>query len=81
MLTAFRFLPTQSMAADMGRMNCGGGGLCFGSGSSGSGGTLGDPEEGSEEQPGSPMATDRRASGGSACSPQVGACLNSQRMC
>lgn len=80
----------QSMAADMSKMSCGGGagGLLLGGldGRSGSGRLSGDSSSGrgaapdggslSDEGPGSPMATDRRTSGSSACSPQAGSLLN-----
>lgn len=65
------------MAADMSKMSCGGGLSLGGRADSGrlsadSGCARTAPEASvSDEGPGSPMATDRRGSGGSAGSPQV----------
>ena len=60
----------QSMAADMSKMSCaGGGGFSLGS-ASGSGASP-DGGSASDDSPGSPMATDRRTSGGSASTPEV----------
>lgn len=54
------------MAADMSKMSCAGGrGFSLGSSVSPDGGSV------SDDSPGSPMATDRRTSGGSACTPEV----------
>lgn len=54
------------MAADMSKMSCAaGGGFSLGSGASPDGGSA------SDDSPGSPMATDRRTSGGSASTPEV----------
>jgi hypothetical protein len=62
--------PVQSMAADMSKMSCAGGGaLSLGSGS-GSGASP-DGGSASDDSPSSPMATDRRTSGGSASTPEV----------
>lgn len=67
------------MAADMSKMSCGAGAGLSLSGYTCSGRLSGDSSSGraapegslSDDGPGSPMATDRRISGGSACSPQA----------